>query len=88
MKIKIMVIDFERPPRAKRWTVRIGIPVLLLVGAVSRRASGSRLKPRPPGAAALQRSSLILITRTGRAVGIRTGFGTAGLATRNGYLHR
>lgn len=32
MKIKVYVIDFEIPSRIKRWALRIGIPVVVLVG--------------------------------------------------------
>ena len=30
MKIKIVVVDFEVPPRAKRWALRLGIPLVIL----------------------------------------------------------
>jgi microcystin-dependent protein len=30
MKIKIVVVDFEVPPRAKRWALRLGIPLAIL----------------------------------------------------------
>jgi len=30
MKIKIIVVDFEIPPRAKRWALRMGIPAVVL----------------------------------------------------------
>jgi hypothetical protein len=30
MKLKIAIIDFEIPPRAKRWAIRLGIPVATL----------------------------------------------------------
>jgi hypothetical protein len=32
MKIKVYVVDFEIPPRVKRWGLRIGIPVAVLLG--------------------------------------------------------
>jgi hypothetical protein len=33
MKLKIVIVDLEIPPRVKRWGIRIGIPAVLLVGA-------------------------------------------------------
>jgi hypothetical protein len=33
MKLKLVVVDFEIPPRAKRWALRLGIPGAILVGA-------------------------------------------------------
>jgi len=32
MKVKVYVIDLEIPPRVKRWGLRIGIPLAVLVG--------------------------------------------------------
>ncbi|HEY4158691.1 MAG TPA: hypothetical protein VGM29_11365 [Polyangiaceae bacterium] len=33
MKIKIVVVDFELPTRAKKWILRLGIPVAVLLGS-------------------------------------------------------
>jgi hypothetical protein len=33
MKIKIIVIDLEIPPRVKRWALRVVIPAVVVVGA-------------------------------------------------------
>lgn len=33
MKLKLVVVDFEIPARAKQWALRLGIPCTLLVGA-------------------------------------------------------
>jgi hypothetical protein len=32
MKLKIVIVDFEIPPRVKRWALYIGIPAALLLG--------------------------------------------------------
>jgi hypothetical protein len=34
MKLKIYTIDFEIPPHVKKWALRIGIPAVVLTGAV------------------------------------------------------
>jgi hypothetical protein len=33
MKFKVLVIDFEIPPRVKRWALRTGIPATVVAGA-------------------------------------------------------
>ena len=39
MKLKIVVVDFEIPPRVKLWALRIGIPVALVgAGAIAHAA--------------------------------------------------
>src|SRR5262245_20262846 len=35
MKIKMYVVDLEIPPRAKRWALRIGLPVAVIVGGLT-----------------------------------------------------
>jgi hypothetical protein len=33
MKLKIVIVDFEIPPRVKRWALRVGIPAVVVAGA-------------------------------------------------------
>jgi microcystin-dependent protein len=33
MKFKLLVVDFEVPPRIKRWALRLGIPIAILAAA-------------------------------------------------------
>lgn len=33
MKLKLVVVDFEVPPRIKRWALRLGIPIAILAAA-------------------------------------------------------
>jgi hypothetical protein len=35
MKLKVYVVDFEIPPRAKRWALRLGIPAVVLFAAAA-----------------------------------------------------
>jgi hypothetical protein len=39
MKIKILVVDFEIPPRVRRWGLWTGLPLLVLGGAAIARAA-------------------------------------------------
>jgi hypothetical protein len=31
MKLKIVIVDLEIPPRVKKWTLRLGLPLVVLV---------------------------------------------------------
>jgi hypothetical protein len=35
MRLKIVIVDFEIPPRVKRWVLRVGIPAVVLVGGTA-----------------------------------------------------
>jgi hypothetical protein len=35
MKLKVYVVDFEIPPRAKKWALRLGIPAVVISGAAA-----------------------------------------------------
>ena len=39
MKVKLVIVDLEIPPRIKRWGLRIGIPLAVLFGGGYRASA-------------------------------------------------